>query len=99
MQEQVRASPMRKARLSTSLNKYGGVFTMPGGFKVMVEILDKAEANAEMGVEALAQYYHHDHLIQLRKSRSLKQRKTDFEHELHHCCIDWVDYFLRKSRK
>ena len=90
---------LKKARLSTTLNKYGGVFTMPGGFKVRVEILDKDEANAEMGREALAQYYHDDHLIQLRKERSLLQRKSDFEHELQHMTVDWIDYFVRKSRK
>ena len=90
---------MKKVRASTLLNKQGGMFTMPGGFKVRVEILDAEEANAEMGKEVLAQYYHEDHLIQLRKSRSPKQRKTDFEHELQHCCVDWVDYFIRKARK
>lgn len=90
---------MKKLKTSTLLNKYGGTFTMPGGFKVRVEILDKDEANAEMGAEALAQYYHDDHMIQLRKSRSPKQRKSDLEHELQHCCVDWVDYFIRKARK
>lgn len=90
---------MKKVRLSTLLNRQGGVFTMPGGFKVRVEILDSEEANAEMGREVLAQYYHEDHLIQLRKSRTPKQRKTDFEHELQHCCVDWVDHFIRKARK
>lgn len=90
---------MKKLKLSTLLNKYGGTFTMPGGFKVQVEILDHGEANDEMGAEALAQYYHHDHVIQLRKSRTAKQRKSDFEHELQHCCIDWVDYFIRKARR
>jgi hypothetical protein len=89
---------MKKVRQSTLLNRQGGQFTMPGGFKVRVEILDKDEANAEMGNEVLAQYYHEDHLIQLRRSRTPKQRKADFEHELQHCCIDWVDYFVRKAR-
>jgi hypothetical protein len=88
-----------KQKLSTVLNKQGGTFTMPGGFKVRVEILDKEEANAEMGREVLAQYYHDDHLIQLRKERTVAQRKSDFEHELQHCCIDWVDFFIRKARK
>lgn len=90
---------MRKVRTSTALNMYGGVFTMPGGFKVKVEILDKEEANAEMGREVLAQYYHADHIIQLRRERTLKQRKTDFEHELQHMAIDWIDHFIRKSKK
>lgn len=72
---------------------------MPGGFKVKVEILDKEEANDEMGKEVLAQYYHEDHLIQLRKERTPSQRKTDLEHELQHCCVDWVDYFIRKARR
>ena len=90
---------MKKVRTSTLLNSQGGTFTMPGGFKVRVEILDAGEANAEMGKEVLAQYYHEDHLIQLRKSRTAKQRKTDLEHELQHCCVDWVDYFIRKARK
>ena len=86
-------------RTSTSLNKYGGVFTMPGGFKVKVEILEHEDANAEMGAEALAQYYHEDHLIQLRRTRTAKQRKTDLEHELQHMVVDWVDYFIRRARK
>jgi len=86
------------ARRSTLLNNHGGTFTMPGGFRVRVEILDHEEANAEMGVEVLAQYYHDDHVIQLRKNRTAKQRKSDLEHELQHCSIDWVDYFMRKAR-
>lgn len=90
---------MKRARTSTLLNSEGGTFTMPGGFKVRVEILNKEAADEEMGKEILAQYYHEDHLIQLRRSRTVKQRKTDFEHELQHCCIDWVDYFIRKARK
>lgn len=92
---------MKKTRLSTLLNKHGGKFTMPGGFKVKVEILDKDEADAEMGKEVLAQYAYSpaDHVIQLRHARNAKQRRSDFEHELQHCCIDWVDYFIRRSRK
>ena len=90
---------MKRIRHSTILNKQGGTFVMPGGFKVRVEILDKEEANAEMGREVLAQYYHEDHLIQLRRERTPKQRKSDLEHELQHCCIDWVDFFIRKARK
>lgn len=88
-----------KPKLSTLLNSQGGTFTMPGGFKVKVEILDKDEADAEMGREALAQYFHEDHLIQLRKERTLTQRRSDFEHELQHMTIDWVDFFIRKARK
>lgn len=88
-----------KVRTSTLLNKQGGTFTMPGGFKVRVEILDRDEANDEMGKQVLAQYYHEDHLIQLRRNRTAKQRRTDLEHELQHCCVDWVDYFIRKARK
>mgnify|MGYP001615987598 CR=1 FL=1 len=90
---------MKKTRTSTLLNKQGGTFTMPGRFKVRVEILDNKSANKEMGRETLAQYYHENHLIQLRRSRTLKQRKSDLEHELQHCCVDWVDYFIRKARK
>ncbi len=88
-----------KIRTSTALREHGGVFKMPGGFTVRVELLDKDEADAEMGREVLAQYYHEDHLIQLRKERSKKQRKADFEHELQHMTVDWVDYFIRKSRR
>ena len=86
-------------RKSTELIRHGGVFTLVGGFRVRVEILDKDEAREEMGNEVLAQYFHDDHVIQLRKSRSLKQRRADFEHELQHCCIDWVDYFCRRARR
>lgn len=90
---------MRKPKLSTLLNNKGGKFTMPGGFAVRVELLDKEDANEEMGKEVLAQYYHEDHLIQLRKERTPSQRKTDLEHELQHMTVDWVDYFIRKARK
>ena len=90
---------MKKVRTSTKLREQGGMFVMPGGFKVRVELLQKDEADAEMGREVLAQYFHEDHLIQLRKCRSKKQRKSDFEHELQHMTVDWVDYFIRKARK
>jgi hypothetical protein len=86
-------------RKSTELIQRGGVFTLVGGFRVRVEILDKEEAREEMGNEVLAQYFHEDHLIQLRKSRSMKQRRADFEHELQHMCVDWVDFFIRRARK
>lgn len=86
-------------RKSTELIQRGGVFTLVGGFRVRVEILDNDEAREEMGNEVLAQYFHDDHVIQLRKSRSMKQRRADFEHELQHMCIDWVDHFIRKSKK
>ena len=72
---------------------------MPGGFKVKVQIVDKDDESEEIGESTLACYYHEDHLIQLRSSRSLKQRKTDLEHELQHACVDWVDYFIRKSKQ
>jgi Zn-dependent peptidase ImmA (M78 family) len=72
---------------------------MPGGFKVKVQVVSKEDESDEIGEQTLACYYHEDHLIQLRSSRSLKQRKTDLEHELQHCCVDWVDHFIRKSRK
>jgi hypothetical protein len=84
---------------SAKLREHGGTFTMPGGFKVKVELLDKDEANEEMGKEVLAQYYHEDHLIQLRKERTEQLRKADFEHELQHMAVDWIDFFVRKCRK
>lgn len=90
---------MKKIKIATQLRKFGGMITLPGGFKVRVELLDKEEADDEMGKEVLAQYYHEDHLIQLRKERTEKERKSDFEHELQHMCVDWVDYFIRKARK
>lgn len=83
----------------TLLSKQGGVFTMPGCFRVRVEILEKDEADDEMGREALAQFLHDDHLIQLRRERTAKQRRADLEHELMHMTVDWVDYFGRRSRK
>ena len=88
-----------KKRLATRLNVDGGIFSMPGGFKVRVEILDKDEAEEEIGPEYLAHYCHDDHLIQLRRSRSNADRLTDLEHELQHCCVDWVDFFIRKAKK
>lgn len=90
---------MTTHRLSTLLNAQGGTFTMPGGFRVRVEILEHDEAQAEMGSEALAQYCQDEHLIQLRRRRTTKQRRSDFEHELQHMTVDWVDYFLRKAKK
>lgn len=85
-------------RLITKLNKTGGTFSMPGGFKVKVEIVAKDEETEEIGAASLACYYHEDHLIQLRSSRSLRLRKTDLEHELQHMVVDWVDHFIRKSK-
>jgi Zn-dependent peptidase ImmA (M78 family) len=85
-------------RRSTILKNYGGVFSMPGGFKVRVDILDKNDARDQMGSQVLAQYYHDDHLIVLKRSRSDKQRKSDLEHELQHMCVDWIDHFVRKAR-
>ena len=85
-------------RRSTILNNYGGVFTMPGGFKVRVEILGKEEAREQMGNQCLAQYYQDDHVIMLKRSRKPKQRRTDLEHELSHMVVDWIDHFVRKAR-
>ena len=85
-------------RKSSELNRHGGTFVMPGNFRVKVVILDKDEAEVEMDADNLAEYYREDHRIQLRKSRTLKQRKTDLEHELQHCCVDWVDHFMRRAK-
>ncbi|MGH9910321.1 MAG: hypothetical protein ACRD32_06735, partial [Nitrososphaerales archaeon] len=82
----------------TILNRYGGVFTMPGGFKVRVEILGKEDARDQMGSKVLAQYYQDDHLILLKRSRTPKKRRTDLEHELFHMAVDWIDHFVRKAR-
>lgn len=72
---------------------------MPGGFKVKVQIVAKEAEAEEIGEQTLACYYHEDHLIQLRSSRPLHLRRTDLEHELQHACVDWVDFFIRKSKK
>ena len=76
----------------------GGAFALPGGFNVTVRILNKAEAHKEMGSEILAQYSHDDHMIYLKKSRRVKDRKLDLEHELGHAALDWIDYFVRKAK-
>ena len=89
---------MKGTKQSTVLAQYGGSFTMPGGFRVKVEILDKQDSKDQMGSQVLAQYFQDDHLIVLKRSRSAKQRKTDLEHELQHCCVDWVDHYIRKAR-
>ncbi len=89
---------MKRTKQSTILNKYGGRFTMPGGFHVRVKILDKHDERDGIPGTTLAQYWRDEHLIELRGSRSLKQRRTDLEHELQHCCVDWVDHYMRKSR-
>jgi hypothetical protein len=85
-------------RSAVILNKYGGTFTMPGHFKVRVEILNKDEAKDQMGTQVLAQYCQEEHLILLQRSRTSKQRMTDLAHELQHCCVDWVDHYIRKAR-
>ncbi len=85
-------------RQSTLLNKYGGTLTLPGGFRIRVEILDTDEEDSILGRECLAHYIHADHLIQLRRSRTIKQRRTDLEHELQHASVDWLDYFMRKAK-
>ena len=56
-------------RLITKLNKRGGTFTMPGGFKVKVQIVDKDDESEEIGESTLACYYNEDNLIQLMSSR------------------------------
>lgn len=89
---------MKRAKQATLLNRYGGSFTMPGGFRVKVQVLDKEDEPTEIPGKVLAQYWQSEHLIVLRGSRSLKQRKTDLEHELQHCCVDWVDHYMRKAR-
>jgi len=88
----------RGRRHSTILKNYGGTFTMPGGFRVTVDILDKSDARDQMGSQVLAQYYQDDHIILLKRSRSAKQRKTDLEHELQHMVVDWIDHFVRKAK-
>lgn len=92
-----RTNSRKKQKQSTILNKDGGSFTMPGRFKVTVQILDKKEARDEMDSQALAQYYQAEHVIVLRKTRSQRKRKSDLEHELQHACVDWVDHFMRKA--
>lgn len=88
----------RRTKISTGLANHGGAFTMPGGFRVRVEILDKQDAKDQMGSQVLAQYYQDEHLILLKRSRSAKQRKTDLEHELQHMCVDFIDHFVRKAK-
>ena len=88
---------MARIKRSTILANDGGVINMPGGFRVTVELLDKEEAKDQMGSQALALYYQDDHVIALKKSRSVKQRRTDLEHELQHMCVDWIDHYMRKS--
>jgi len=92
------AKHLRGMRRSTLLKNVGGTFTMPGRFKVHVEILGKDDAREQMGGQVLAQYWQGDHIISLKRSRTDKQRRTDLEHELQHCCVDWIDHFMRKAR-
>ena len=86
-----------KRKLVTVLATEGGSFTMPGGFKVTVEVLGKQDASEEMGNKVLAQYYQSEHKILLKRTRSMRKRKADLEHELGHMCIDWADHFVRKA--
>ena len=85
-------------KLATKYYKQGGSFSLPGGFRVRVEILGKDDAQDMMGSQVLAAYWQEEHLITLKRSRSNKQRKADLEHELQHCCIDWIDHFIRKAK-
>ena len=85
-------------RQSTILTENGGSFTMPGNFKVIVQVLNKQEAKDDMDVYSLAQYWQEEHVICLRKSRSSKKRKADLEHELQHMVVDWVDHYMRKAK-
>ena len=80
------------------LIREGGAFRMPGGFQVHVELLDRQDAKDQMGGKILAQYSQDDHIISLKRARSTKQRRADLAHELQHCCVDWIDHFLRKAR-
>jgi hypothetical protein len=89
---------MRGNKRSTILANYGGAFTMPGGFRVVVELLGRQDARECMGGKILAQYYQDEHIIVLKKSRSAKQRKADLEHELQHMTVDWIDHFVRKAK-
>lgn len=87
-----------RQRRAVILNRYGGCFTMPGGFKVKVEILEKDEAKDQMGTQVLAQYCQEEHLILLKRSRKAKQRMSDLEHEFQHMAVDWIDHFIRKAK-
>ena len=89
-------SQTKSKKLSSHFASVGGSFAMPGDFVVSVNVLNTKDAAKQMGTN-LAQYYPDVHIIQLRKSRSLKQRQADLEHELAHMCIDWADHFIRKS--
>jgi hypothetical protein len=88
---------MKRTKQATLLNKYGGAITLPGRFRVRIQILDKNEERTEIPGKVLAQYFQTEHLITLRSSRNLKQRKSDLEHELQHACVDWVDHMMRKA--
>lgn len=89
---------MARMKPATVLYNYGGTIRMPGNFRVKVELLDKHDAKDQMGSQVLAQYSQDDHVISLKKNRTSKQRKSDLEHELQHCCVDWIDHFMRKSK-
>lgn len=90
-------SQINRRKQSTILINDGGSFTLPGNFRVSVHILGKNDAKDDMDSQSLAMYYQDEHSILLRRSRSKKNRKADLEHELQHCCVDWVDHFIRKS--
>lgn len=86
-------------KLATRLYKDGGIIRMPGGFKVRVDILGKEDAKDVLGGQILAAYWQEEHIITLKKSRSVRQRKTDLEHEMQHMCVDFIDHFMRKAKK
>lgn len=85
-------------RRITKLVRQGGHIHMPGGFCIKIRVLDKWEADEEIGTENLAEFVHANQIINLRESRPVKQRRTDLEHELQHACVDWIDHFMRRAK-
>lgn len=71
---------------------------MPGPFTVKVHILEGTDENDEIGEVNLAEYVLDEHTINLRRSRSSKQRREDLAHELSHMLVEWLDYYTHKAK-
>lgn len=84
---------------STHLAKHGGVLTLPGDFVIKVDVLGTHEAKKDIATDCLAQYFIEEHRIVLRRSRKLKDRKLDLDHEIQHGLVDWLDFFMRKAKE
>ena len=73
--------------------------TLPGGYKIEVQVLSKKEFNEENGEDDLATWDCSERVIYLRKARTSKQRLEDFVHELGHAYLDGGSWVLGNMKR